>query len=226
MDERVSVLYAEDERIVRKQFARLLSRSGYDVRAVNNGADAVADFVRRRSDVVVLDVMMPLMSGRDACLDIRKVDPDVPIIFLTALDSEIDELEGLSVGADDYVSKTASDDVFLARVAAAARRVRKPQSAGFLFGTGRVDSEASVFVDGDASSRLSVREVELLRLLHDNPNRILTKDFLQTRLFGVDYAGDLRSFDKTIERLRAKLSASSVFLRTIPRQGVEYDPPK
>jgi len=226
MSEPFTILYAEDERCIRQQFKSLLVKHGYVVREFRNGAEAVADFSRQRSDVVVLDVMMPRMSGRDACIAIRELDPEVPIIFHTAFDTETDELSGLAVGADDFVSKSSSNEIFLSRVAAAARRVRRSPSVSFPFGAGRVNAEACVFTEGNHRSRLSQHEVALLRIMCENPNRVLSKDFLQTRLFGPDYPGDLRSFDKTLERLRAKLADSASFLHTVPRQGVEYTPPE
>jgi len=226
MANQVSILYAEDDRIVRNHIVELLSENGYDVRPFRDGRAAVSDFRSRRSDIVVLDVMMPVMSGHDACVAIREIDNDVPIIFHTALDSERDELSGLGLGADDFICKDSSDERFLARIAAAARRTRRPPSSNFVFGTGHVDVDACIFSDGNVSNRLSIREIEVLRIFIENPNAVLSKDFLQTRVFGSDYAGDLRSFDKTIERLKAKIGKSAALIQTIPRQGLAYAPPK
>jgi len=201
----------------------LLESRGFRVVAAKDGQEAVDIHRRESPDVVILDVMMPRMSGHDACREIRKVDASVPILFFTSLDAEVDELLGLGLGADDFMSKTASDEKIVGRVVAAMRRVTRSEIGNFLFGRGYVDAAAYLYREGGNDDvRLTEREVLILREFVRHEGEVLSKDWLLTRLFGVDYDGDPRVIDKIIERLRAKVGASVETIVTVPRQGFTY----
>ena len=200
----------------------LLSGAGYDVIAVRDGGKAVEAHRCESPDLIVLDVEMPRMGGHQACREIRKTDSRVPILFFTSFDSEANELKGLGLGADDFIAKTASPGRILARVASALRRVARDESGNFRFGEGYVDAAAQTFVASDRTERLTEREVLILREFVEHRGEVLTKDWLLTRVAGVDYEGDPRLVDKIIERLRAKLGPSGRTLATVPRQGLVY----
>jgi len=225
MKQGVTVLLADDERPIRKSMTELLESRGFRVVAVRDGQEAVEAHRQETPDVIILDVMMPRMNGHEACREIRKVDSSVPILFFTALDAEADELMGLGLGADDFISKTASDEKIVGRVAAAARRVGRSEDGNFLFGQGFVDAGACMYrEDGKNDVRLTEREVLVLREFTRHEGEVLSKDWLLTRLFGLDYNGDPRVVDKIIERLRAKVGSSAETVVTVPRQGFAYQP--
>lgn len=222
MEEVATILFADDDRVIRNAVAGMLRQAGYRVVVAKDGLEAVGLFGREHPDLVFLDVGMPKMNGRKACENIRRVDESVPILLYTAFDEDADQIAGLDCGADDFISKDASPDVLLARVAAALRRKHRSEVGNFAWGDGYVDVAAQCYVEGTRKSALTVREIEFLRHLAANEGTVISKDALVTRLFGVDYSGDPRTLDKVIERLRRKLFGSSRLLTTIHRQGVRY----
>lgn len=222
MEEVAIILFADDDRVIRNAVAGMLRQAGYRVVVAKDGVEAVELFGREHPDLALLDVGMPKMNGRKACENIRRVDESVPILLYTAFDEDADQIAGLDCGADDFITKDASPDVLLARVAAALRRKHRSEVGNFVWGDGYVDVAAQCYVEGTRKSALTVREIEFLRHLAANEGTVISKDALVTRLFGVDYSGDPRTLDKVIERLRRKLFGSSRLLTTIPRQGVRY----
>ena len=218
----VTILFADDDRVIRNAVAGMLRQAGYRVVVAKDGLEAVGLFGREHPDLVLLDVGMPKMNGRKACENIRGIDESVPILLYTAFDEDADQIAGLDCGADDFISKDASSDVLLARVAAALRRKHRSEVGNFAWGEGHVDVAAQCYVEGTQRSALTIREIEFLRHLAANEGAVISKDALVTRLFGVDYSGDPRALDKMIERVRRKLFGSSRLLTTIPRQGVRY----
>lgn len=225
MKQVATVLLADDERPIREYVTELLESRGFRVIVARDGREAVEAHRRETPDVIILDVMMPRMNGYEACREIRKVDSSVPILFFTALDAEADELMGLGLGADDFISKTASEEKIIGRVSAAARRVSRSEQGNFLFGRGFVDAAACLYCeDGKIDVRLTEREVLVLREFTRYEGAVLSKDWLLTRLFGIDYNGDPRVVDKIIERLRAKVGSSAETIVTVPRQGFAYQP--
>ena len=222
MEEIATVLFADDDRVIRMSVADALRQAGYRVVVAKDGAQAVELHRQEHPDLVLLDVGMPQKNGREACEDIRKVDSVVPILFFTAFDEDADQIAGLECGADDFISKETSTDVLLARLTAALRRNSRAESGNFIWGHGTVDVSAQCFVEGSHRSPLTIREIELLRYMAANEDTVISKDALLTRLCGIDYSGDSRTLDKIVERLRNKLQGSSRFLTTVPRQGLVY----
>lgn len=215
------IIVADDEPAIREGLSALLESEGYSVRTAADGKEAVRLHGERRPDLVLLDVMMPHTNGFAACVEIRRADQDVPVIFLTAKDGEMDELRGLSVGADDYISKTASEAVMLARIAAVLRRTRAASSpASFAFGPCRVDAaQMRIFSPDGSGEDISPREVAILRFFASHPGEVLSRDFLLTRFWGMDFDGGDAALTVALHRLRAKLGPSSHIIETVARQG-------
>ncbi len=223
------ILLAEDEDAVREGIVCLLESEGYEVVAAANGTEALALYRARRPHLLLLDVMMPGLSGYDVCAQVRAFDPVIPILFLTAKDAPQDEVCGLNVGADDYISKTAPEPVKLARIAAALRRAAEAEEeAGhiFPFGRGRVDGvNAWWFSAGGARVSLSVREVEMLRLFARHPGEVFSHDYLFMRFWGGDFNGSESTLPTSLHRLREKLGEDGAFLHTASGKGYYYLPP-
>ena len=226
----MEILLAEDSATLREGLTVLLESEGYTVRAAANGQEALTLFARRRPDLLLLDVMMPKKNGFAVCKAVREIDSSVPIVFLTAKDSEVDELRGLSLGADDYISKTSSQEVMLARIASILMRVRRaldplPEETNFTFGTWRVDVTRPCLVAPNGRCvDLIVRELEMLRYFQQHPNELLTRDFLLTHFWGLDFLGDEATLSTAISRLRKKLDHEGLLIRSIYGQGYRFEP--
>ena len=227
-----TILVVEDEESFVEALTVGLKREGFRVRVARDGVEALELFDLVQPDLVLLDVMLPLISGVDVCREIRSRSR-VPIIMVTAKSSEIDTVVGLEVGADDYVSKPYRLRELVARMRAALRRAPRPEpehaSAGTVeVGDVRLDPERhEVFVRG-APVTLPLKEFELLQLLLDNAGRVLTRDLLIDRIWGPDYVGDTKTLDVHIKRLRAKIEvdpSKPTSIVTIRGLGYKFDTP-
>jgi DNA-binding response OmpR family regulator len=218
------ILLAEDERVMRRAFAALLSDAGYRVTTASDGEEALCAFRRERPSLVVLDVMMPKMDGYETCRRIRDADADVPVLFLTALDTEAAELEGLGVGADDYIAKTAPQAIFLARVAAALRHRPGSSSDDFDFGPWRVAAATREMRRADGvRAQLSPREIAILRLLVAHPGMSFGRDELARRFWPETDVLD-NTMNVCIHALREKLGAAGAAIKAIRGSGYAYCP--
>ncbi|MFM9876954.1 MAG: response regulator [Rhodoglobus sp.] len=201
------ILIVEDESSLSEPLAYLLEREGYETAIAADGLQAVADFDRSGADLVLLDLMLPGMSGTEVCREIR-TRSSVPIIMLTAKDSEVDIVVGLELGADDYVTKPYSTRELLARIRAVLRRrvdTDGDDSQVLEAGTVRMDVERhTVSVDGK-DVPMPLKEFELLELLLRNSGRVLTRGQLIDRVWGADYFGDTKTLDVHIKRIRSKI---------------------
>ncbi len=200
------VLIVEDEESYADALQFMLTREGYEVITAPDGEAGLAAFDRRGADIVLLDLMMPGLSGTEVCRRLRQRS-SVPIIMVTARDSEIDKVVGLELGADDYVTKPFSHRELLARVRAVLRRGQDAELLPDVLEAGgvRMDVERhEVWVDGRAI-HLALREFELLELFLRNSGRVLTRGQLIDRIWGADYSGDTKTLDVHVKRLRAKL---------------------
>ncbi len=200
------VLVVDDETAILELVEYHLSREGYKVEREENGQRAVDRATRERFDLVILDVMLPGLSGLDACRAIRQA-VDVPIIMLTARKDEVDRVLGLELGADDYVTKPFSPRELVARVKAILRRSQKGRedTGEIRFPGLEVDVERrSVVVEGNPLN-LTFTEFELLTILARNPGRAFTRDELLIRVWGEDFYGDARTVDVHVRHLREKL---------------------
>ena len=202
------ILIVEDEPSLAEPLAFLLGREGYDTAIAGDGRGALAEFDRNGADLVLLDLMLPGLSGTEVCRELRGRS-SVPIIMLTAKDSEVDIVVGLELGADDYVTKPYSSRELLARIRAVLRRhVEAPEQeldALLEAGPVRMDIERhAVSVEGREVS-MPLKEFELLEFLLRNAGRVLTRGQLIDRIWGSDYFGDTKTLDVHIKRIRAKI---------------------
>jgi two-component system response regulator RegX3 len=229
-----TVLVVEDEESFVEALTVGLKREGFRVRVARDGVEALALFDVVQPDLVLLDVMLPRISGIDVCREIR-TRSRVPIIMVTAKSSEIDTVVGLEVGADDYVSKPYRLRELVARMRAALRRAPGPAaghsaSGGAVLEVGDVclDPERhEVFVRGERVN-LPLKEFELLEVLLDNAGRVLTRDQLIDRVWGADYVGDTKTLDVHVKRLRAKVEldpSKPERIVTIRGLGYKFAPP-
>ncbi len=239
-----TVLVVEDESSFVEALMVGLTREGFRVVVATDGADALARFDSVQPDVVLLDVMLPKISGLDVCRQLRKRS-QVPIIMVTAKGAEIDTVVGLEVGADDYVTKPYRMRELVARMHAVMRRrgiattattttatttTTGEMSAGALtVGDVSLDAdEHRVTIDGTEVS-LPLKEFELLQLLLANAGRVLSRDLLIDRVWGADYVGDTKTLDVHVKRLRSKVEpdpAHPIRITTIRGLGYKYERPR
>ena len=205
-----SILVVEDEKSLSEPLAYLLRREGYDVAVVDNGLSAVEAFTEDPPDLMLLDLMLPGLSGTEVCRQVR-LTSSLPIIMLSAKDAEVDIVVGLELGADDYVTKPYSSRELLARIKAVLRRrAQEPEPAGGVLGYHEISLDTDrhqLFVRGAAVS-LPLKEFELLELLMSNAGRVLTRGQIIDRVWGSDYFGDTKTLDVHIKRLRSKVELS------------------
>jgi two-component system response regulator RegX3 len=228
-----TILVVEDEESFVDALTVGLAREGFRVRVARDGVEALDQFDVVQPDLVLLDVMLPRISGIDVCREIRSRS-SVPIIMVTARSSEIDTVVGLEVGADDYVSKPYRLRELVARMRAALRRAPQPGPAPSREGVLEVgdvclDPERhEVFVRGEKVN-LPLKEFELLEVLLDNAGRVLTRDLLIDRIWGADYVGDTKTLDVHIKRLRAKVEvdpSKPERIVTIRGLGYKFEAPR
>jgi two-component system response regulator RegX3 len=239
-----SVLLAEDEESFVEALVIGLNNEGFRVSVARDGAEALRLFEETDPDIILLDLMLPKMSGIDVCRSIR-TQSDVPIIMVTAKGTEIDTVVALEVGADDYVTKPYRLRELVARMRAVMRRAPAAGTTSGLGATGtgapgdgtgesfeagevRVDIEQRrVFVRGDEVS-LRRKEFELLRLLVENAGRVLTRDVLIDRVWGTDYIGDTKTLDVHVKRLRSRIESDPSnprLITTVRGVGYRFDVP-
>ena len=222
------ILVAEDNALLAKGICTALKSERYRVRHVADGAAALAAIAERRPDVLVLDIMMPKMDGITVCRTIRRTDAHLPILMLTARGLDSQKVEGLSAGADDYLTKPFSIAELLARIAALLRRalLAAPQSAAdtFAFGAATVDASTLTVTASDGTSqRLLPRELRLLKLFAENPGKVFSRDELLDRFWGVSYYGTTRTLDQRLMLLRKKLGSDSARIKSVHGIGYRYE---
>jgi two-component system, OmpR family, response regulator RegX3 len=223
------ILVVEDEESFSEALAFMLRREGFEVEVAGDGILAVDLFERSGADLVLLDLMLPGMSGNEVCRRIRQTS-QVPIIMLTAKDGEIDKVVGLEIGADDYVTKPFSSRELLARVRAVLRRHGEPDDllpATVEAGPVRLDVERHVVTVNGAPVAMPLKEFDLLELLVRNSGRVLTRSQLIDRVWGADYVGDTKTLDVHVKRLRAKVEKDPslpVHLLTVRGLGYKFEP--
>ncbi len=202
------VLVVEDEESFSDALSYMLRKEGFEVSVAPTGTSALTQFDRTGADIVLLDLMLPEMSGTEVCRQLRQRSA-VPIIMVTARDSEIDKVVGLEIGADDYVTKPYSPRELVARIRAVLRRraaeAAEVSSPTLSAGPVRMDVERHVVTVDGRSVQLPLKEFELLELLLRNAGRVLTRGQLIDRVWGADYVGDTKTLDVHVKRLRAKV---------------------
>jgi two-component system, OmpR family, response regulator RegX3 len=233
MAEDITVLVVEDEDSFVEALQIGLKREGFRVQVARDGAAALDVFDAVQPDLVLLDVMLPRISGIDVCRQIRKKS-QVPIIMVTAKGAEIDTVVGLEVGADDYVTKPYRLRELVARMRAVLRRTPASGAAVGTFGAVevgdvRLDPERHEVVIRGRLTPMPLKEFELLELLLDNAGRVLPRDTLIDRVWGGDYVGDTKTLDVHIKRLRSKVEddpSNPSRIVTIRGLGYKYELPR
>jgi len=222
------VLVVEDEESFSDALSFMLRKEGFEVGIASTGTDAVTQFDQHGADVVLLDLMLPGMSGTEVCRTLRQRS-NVPIIMVTAKDSEVDKVVGLELGADDYVTKPFSSRELVARIRAVLRRTGEPEEllpAVLEAGPVRMDVERHVVSVSGTPISLPLKEFELLELLLRNSGRVLTRGMLIDRVWGSDYVGDGKTLDVHVKRLRAKIEAdpaAPMHLVTVRGLGYKFE---
>ena len=224
------ILVVEDEASFSDALSYLLGREGFDVSVADTGDGAIAEFDRHGADLILLDLMLPGLSGTEVCRQIRQRS-NVPVIMLTAKDSEVDKVVGLELGADDYVTKPYSTRELVARIRAVLRRQGEDftdtVADGVLTaGPVRMDIERHIVNVNGNQVQLPLKEFELLEFLISNSGRVLTRSQLIDRVWGSDYFGDTKTLDVHVKRLRAKVEvdpANPLYIQTVRGLGYKFE---
>ncbi|MBC7372650.1 MAG: response regulator transcription factor [Frankiales bacterium] len=201
------VLVVEDEESISDPLSYLLRQEGFEVAVAATGPEGLAEFDRGGADIVLLDLMLPGLSGTEVCRTLR-TKSSVPVIMLTARDSEVDKVVGLELGADDYVTKPFSSRELVARVRAVLRRGSEAEDlipTALEAGPVRMDVDRHVVTVDGAQTAMPLKEFELLEMLLRNAGRVLTRGQLIDRVWGADYVGDTKTLDVHVKRLRSKI---------------------
>lgn len=222
------VLVVEDETSYSEALSYVLRKEGFEVAIAETGPDALVEFERHGADIVLLDLMLPGLPGTEVCRQLRLVS-SVPIIMVSAKDSEVDKVVGLELGADDYVTKPYSPRELVARIRAVLRRgVIDAEAPEAILQCGhiRMDVERHEVTVNGASVQLPLKEFELLEYFLRNPGRVLTRGQIIDRVWGADYVGDTKTLDVHVKRLRAKIEAepsSPTVLTTVRGLGYKLE---
>ena len=223
------ILIVEDEESVLDPLELLLSKEGFTIETARDGREALEKFAKTNPDLILLDLMLPEVSGTEVCRQIR-AKSQVPIIMLTAKDTEVDKVVGLELGADDYVVKPYSKAELVARIKAVLRRNNADafvnQGGSISAGPVVIDVERhQVSINGE-NIALPLKEFELLEFLVRNSGRVLTRTQLIDRVWGSDYFGDTKTLDVHVKRLRAKIEkdpANPTYIQTIRGLGYKFE---
>lgn len=222
------ILIVEDETSLSEPLAFLLGREGYETTIAADGPAAIAEFDRNGTDLMLLDLMLPGIPGTEVCRQIR-TRSQVPIIMLTAKDSEVDVVVGLELGADDYVTKPYSTRELLARIRAVSRRRVETDEADVAVldgGDVRMDLERHAVSVRGVETAMPLKEFELLEVLVRNSGRVLTRGQLIDRVWGADYFGDTKTLDVHIKRIRSKIEtqpSEPTLLVTVRGLGYRFE---
>ena len=223
------ILIVEDEDSVLDPLELLLGKEGFSIETAKNGREALDKFWKVSPDLVLLDIMLPEVSGTEVCRQIR-AKSNVPIIMLTAKDTEVDKVVGLELGADDYIVKPYSKAELVARIKAVLRRGAGEHSTGdvgvITAGPVTIDVDRHAVSIAGESISLPLKEFELLEFLVRNSGRVLTRTQLIDRVWGSDYFGDTKTLDVHVKRLRAKIEkdpANPVYIQTIRGLGYKFE---
>jgi two-component system response regulator RegX3 len=224
------ILVVEDEESFSDALGYMLRREGFEVAMAATGPDGIEEFDRAGADLVLLDLMLPGLSGLEVCRQLRQRS-EVPVIMLTAKDAEVDKVVGLEIGADDYVTKPFSARELVARIRAVLRRRgTEPDdlvSSVLESGPVRMDVDRHVVSVNSDTVPMPLKEFELLEFLLRNAGRVLTRGQLIDRIWGSDYVGDTKTLDVHVKRLRAKIEPSPSapkHLLTVRGLGYKFEP--
>ena len=238
------ILVADDTPSIRNTLSILLAEEGHTVRLATNGEEALAEYAKRRPDMLLLDIMMPKKNGHKVLKQIRQNDPSLPIIFLSAKGSPADVALGLNLGSDDYLPKPFDRNVLVSRIRAVFRRTRGTAPAAvspvpppvpdralaetedFKIGTYRVDVKRFALVDAKGREEaLSLREIQVLRRFAEHPGEVISRDSLLNEFWGGGVGGNTRTVDQYVMKVRRKLGRAADSIETIHGVGYRYIAP-
>ena len=210
---KTKILIVEDDPHILLGLEEVLKGEGFDIAVCNRGDTALDTVGRHRPSLILLDVMLPGLSGYDICRQLRTRKVATPILMLTAKGQEIDKVVGLDLGADDYITKPFGVRELLARIHALLRRSQSPTASGgsdpeatFQIGTAKIDTKTFQIKRGKVTEELTAKELKLLQLFHAHPGEVLSRDRLLNQVWGYNYYGTTRTLDQVIVQLRKKLS--------------------
>lgn len=225
------ILIVEDDASIRAALVEAAESDGHATVCAANGAEALRVFATESIDLVLLDLMLPVMSGYDVCRRIREKDRRVPIVMLTAKGTEIDKVLGLELGADDYVTKPFGLRELLARIHAAFRRhdlmaapAAQSPSDTFYFGAALIDRKRFTALRGETTVELTARELHLLEFFTQHKGEVLSRDALLNAVWGINYLGTTRTLDQHIAQLRKKIEGEGAahLIKTVHGVGYQY----
>jgi DNA-binding response OmpR family regulator len=226
----MKVLIAEDDKNTRNGLAEILRAEGYEVVCAADGVQALNACAREKPDFICLDIMMPVASGYDVCREVRRRNPKVPIIFISAKSEEIDKVVGLELGADDFIVKPFGVKEIVARIRAITRRCMAAQEPGmppsFRLGDLEVFPSELRAMRGQAAIDLSLRDVRMLDLFYRHRRRVVDRNALLNECWGRDYIPSSRTLDQHISQLRKRIEVdpkNPAIIRTVHGVGYRYD---
>ena len=226
----MKVLLAEDDRHIREGLHAILAAEGYQTILAGDGREALQRFDGESPHFVLLDIMMPGMNGYDVCKQIRARNPQVPIIFISAKSEEIDRVLGLELGADDFIVKPFGVKEVVARIRAVTRRCLRTQAPAqappFVMADLEIFPAELRARRGQQTVELSLREVGILQLLHENTGRVVDRDTFFNRLWGLDHVPNSRTLDQQISKLRRRIELDPTqprLIRTVHGMGYRFD---
>ncbi|WP_394886962.1 response regulator transcription factor [Clostridium butyricum] len=216
----VKILVADDDDIFRELICDIIRKQGHIPIEAKNGKEAIDIFYECNDiDLIILDVMMPIFDGYEVLKEIRE-QSDIPIIMLTALGDEHNELIGLKNGVDDYISKPFSYEIFVARINTFLRRIKKTYSSNIIMGDISINQLTQKVSISSSEIKLNRKEYSLLKYLIKNKNIVLTREKILSGVWGYDFEGDIRTIDTHIKNLRNKLNSCSKYIKTV--RGIGY----
>jgi two-component system, OmpR family, alkaline phosphatase synthesis response regulator PhoP len=223
----MKVLIAEDDLHTRRGLAEILETEGYRTVQARDGRDAVALIEREKPDFICLDIMMPGLNGYDVCRQIRRQNPTVPIIFISAKSEEVDKILGLDLGADDFIVKPFGVKEVVARIRAVTRRcLAKGSGTSFALGDLTVHPDELRARRGRETMDLSLRDVKILELLHECRGKVVSRDMFFNRCWGLDHIPNSRTLDQHIAQLRKRIERdpkNPAIIATVHGVGYRYD---
>lgn len=225
----MKILIVEDDTNIRQGLVEALSREGYALIAAENGQVALEMYRQEKPDFIILDIMMPVLDGYAVCREIRKQDEQIPIVFLSAKDEEIDRVVGLELGADDYISKPFGIHEIRARIKTIARRCLRSKTTqpdlSFCYGDLTVYPNELCALRQETRLELSLREVKILECLYQHKNQVVTREMLFDAAWGYDFLPNSRTLDQHISKLRKTIEHdpnNPLLIRTVHGMGYRY----
>ncbi|MGE7933895.1 response regulator transcription factor [Viridibacillus arvi] len=206
-----TILVADDDAIIRELVCLFLRNDGFETLEAVDGKEALTVYASKHVDLVVLDIMMPIMDGWTLCKELRRANPDLPLLMLTARGETWEKVKGFELGTDDYLTKPFDPLELTARVKALLKRYRIGSTETIKFGNIILDRKTYKVMSGSDSLTLPLKEFELLYKLAGTPGQVYTREQLIDQIWGIDYAGDDRTIDVHIKRLRERFSTTTDF---------------